>query len=130
MRPHREQPDVEAIVLAFLKPLLAQRDATATIGVGVPATWSTDSPDHLQIELDGTPVAYPPIFWRSTVRCTGWSRSRTKAKGLASWAQAALLAHPGGDGISGCQFGTGVMVARDPDTRGLLGSTTTLVRVR
>lgn len=130
MKPLVAPPDGERLALDYLKAALTGRGETATVGIGVPGGWTTESGDHVQIGLDGTPVVEYPVLWRTTLRVTAWSPSTTEAKRLASLCEALLLSHPGSPGWSGCLPGTGVLPTDDPDTGAALASITVRQKLR
>lgn len=123
-------PDVERLVRNYLADELDAIGETCTVRVGVPPNWTPASGSHLQVDLDGTPTGTHPIIVNATVRLVAWAANTTEAKRLAALAQGLLLAHPGGDGISVTQFLTGVLPARDPESRAEIASTTSRVTVR
>lgn len=123
-------PDVERLVRVYLRQELTDLGETCTVGIGVPTDWDRDSPEHLQVDLDGTPSGFPPVAVNATVRLVAWAQSTTRAKRLAALAQGLLLAHPGGDGIAVTQFLTGTQPGRDPDSHAEIAATTTRVTVR
>lgn len=132
MKPLAQCPDAERVIVDYLTEQLAARNNLTPVGVGVPPGWTLGSGDFVQVELDGTPVSEAPVAWRSTLRVTAWSASRSKAKDLAALCEALLMAHPGDrvTGCSGCLPGTGVLMAQDPDTKAQLASVTALVKLR
>lgn len=123
-------PDAERLVRNLLAGELDSHGETCTVGVGVPADWTPASGSHVQVSLDGTPTGTHPVLVNATVRLVAWAANTTEAKRLAVLAQGLLLAHNGGDGISSTQFLTGVLPARDPESRAEIASTTTRVTVR
>jgi hypothetical protein len=105
-------PDVERAVIDYLTPLFTGR---ATVGIKLPAGWTTASTPHLVVRSDGTPTMRYPVMARPTVRITSWSSSATTAKNLAREAQGHLCAHPGDDRIKGVRALTGELPAFNPD---------------
>lgn len=130
MKLARTYPDAERLTKDLLDDLIAGHEPDVTVGIGVPSDWTTDSPEHLQVALDGTPALEHPVIAHSTVRIVAWSASTTRSKELANLALGLLCAHAGGDGISAILPLTGIFPARDPDNRGELASVTVRVTVR
>lgn len=118
-------PDVERLTVDYLTPLL-----DASVGVGVPGSWTPSSGDHVQVALDGTFLPDHPVGARCTVRLVAWSSTTTKAKALVQLAQGWLLAHPGGDEIAGTRPLTGLIPGRDARTGAEIASVTVRVTVR
>lgn len=123
-------PDVERLVKDLLATLIADHEPDVTVGVGVPTGWTSESPAHLEVAWDGTPDQTPPIVAHPTVRIIARSASTTEAKRLAALAQGLLLAHGGGQGITGIRPLAGVLPARDPSTQAELASISVRVTVR
>ena len=130
MKPLVRTQDEERIVRDVLSSLLAARGETATVGVGVPAAWTLSSPTYVQVSSDGDPVATWPVSTRPTVRVCVWSKSTTTSKALAGLCMGLLLAYPRNGGMAGTRFGTGVLSARDPETRAELSYVTVGVTLR
>lgn len=130
MKVRATYPDVEIAVRVYLAAELAEIGEQCTVRIGVPSDWTPAAGSHLQVNCDGTPTSVPPILVNATIRLTAWAANTTEAKRLATLAQGLLLAHPGGGGIAGTEFLTGVLPARDPDTRAEIASTRTQVTVR
>lgn len=113
MRTPMQFPDPERAVVDILND---SEYVDHPAGIEVPNNWVPAHGPFLQVAWDGTPtndqiVAYPTI--RVTVRAGG----PTAAKNAALRAQAVLLAHPGGYGISAIRPGTGPFPSKDPDTK-------------
>jgi hypothetical protein len=122
--------DAEHLGVDFLTAALAGRSEDVTCGVNVPSAWAKGTKAHVQVALDGTPTVTPPVWW-ATLRVTCWHESTTEAKRLARLVEGLLLAHSG-DGVSwaGCLPGTGVLPAKDPDTKAQLASITVRMKLR
>lgn len=129
-KPVRTFPDAEIATKDLLKALIAPHEPTVTVGIAVPDNWTTESPDHLQVSLEGPTDVERAITSSSTVRITAWSASTSRAKELVSLAFGLLCAHAGGDGIAVIVPLTGPLPARDPDNRGELAYVTVRVTVR
>lgn len=129
VKPLVVAPDIERLGIDYLKAELAARLEDVTVGVDLPASWVIGTKAHIQVALDGTPIADPPL-WRATLRVTAWHSSTTTAKRLASLCEGLLLAHPGSPSWAGCRPGTGLLPARDPATKAALASITVLAKLR
>lgn len=129
MKPLAVPPDAEHLVVDYLTSALAGRGQDVTVGVDLPATWTTTTKPHVQVGHDGTPSGRYPITAKATVRLTAWASSTTAAKALAALAQGLLLVHPGDAGVGSTQFLTGNLPARDPTTGAQLASNTTRVNL-
>jgi hypothetical protein len=101
-----------------------------TVGVDLPADWTTDADPHVQVSLDGTPSAVHPIIARQTIRLTAYSGSKTTSKRLVAVAQSVLLVHSGNEVVSNVEFLTGVQPAKDPTTGAEIASATVRMTVR
>lgn len=119
-------PDVESLAV----DLIDSYALAATVGVGVPTSWTAGSGPHIQVALDGTPVVVSPIYVRATIRVTVWDDQITEAKALAGHLQGLMHAHMGGYDITAIQPLTGTFPARDPDTGAELASFTVAAAVR
>jgi hypothetical protein len=127
-------PDVEVPVKDYLAARFAAIGETVTVGVGVPANWtSTSSPpstSHIQVDSDGVPTVINNLLAHATVRVVAWAKSTSEAKRLASRAQALLCAHPGDGSINAASPLTGVLPVRDPATGHEIAATTSRVTIR
>lgn len=119
-------PDAERLMVDHLGPLLP----AATVAVGVPADWTGDSDDHLQVELAGTPLVLHPFAQRATVRLIARARTTSGAKALAQLAHGHALAGDWPEGISNVRPLTGPTPARDPETEAELATVTVQVTLR
>ena len=117
-------PDIEVIAIDWLLAELSEVTDGVTVGIRLPADWSTASPDHLTIRCDGTPTISYPVLARATLRATAWSKSPGRAKALAMKAQGTLCSYPGGDGVSGITALTGMLPAYDADHEAELAAIT------
>lgn len=123
-------PDVERLVIDYLQAIRGTHfPAGATIGVGIPATWTPAAPAHIQIVSDGTPTMTWPIVASPTVRVVVRAASTTLAKSIAAMAMGLLCAGGWPPSFSILPL-TGVLPASDPDTRAQLASFTLRVTVR
>lgn len=127
MKPLVTYPDVEREVVDLLTDLLDGEDVT--VGVGVPDGWTPATGDHVQVACDGTPEIRHPVRAWPTVRITAWSSTTTEAKRLANLSLGLLCAHEGGAAIGSIKPLTGMLPARDPETRAELASVTVRVTV-
>lgn len=120
-------PDPERVVKDYLDPLIAD----ATVGIGVPSSWTSASGEHLQVAADGSFLSGThPVYTEATVRLVAWSDSPTAAKELVQRAQGLLLAHPGTGSISRTRPLTGLVPARDDQTNAEIASVTVRVTLR
>lgn len=120
-------PDPERVVRDYLDTVIAD----ATIGVGVPSSWTKASGNHLQVATDGMFLGRThPVYGEATIRLVAWSASPTQAKELAQRAQGLLLAHPGTGDITRTRPLTGLLPARDEQTNAELASVTVRVTLR
>jgi len=123
--------DAERLIVDHLSPLLP----AATVGVGVPSARPVPAgevlpSDHLQVVWDGTPIVEYPVLARATVRLVAWAQTTSDAKALADTAQALLLGTPAPVGVASIRPITGIVPARDPDSRAELASFTVQVNLR
>jgi hypothetical protein len=119
-------PDPERLVRDYLDSVIAD----ATVGIGVPSTWTKASGNHLQVATDGMFMDSYPVGGEATMRLTAWSASPTQAKELVQRAQGYLLAHPGTGGIVSTRPLVGLLPARDEQTNAELATVTVRVTVR
>lgn len=126
MKPTVTYPDVERAVRDALATAIAPYEPTVTVGVGVPSDWTIMSAPHLQVALDGTPGMAHPVYAYSTVRVVAWAASPTEAKALAWLAHGLLLAQR----VLAIAPLTGLLPARDTETRAELASFTVRVSTR
>ena len=126
--PVVEYGDAERIIVDHLAGLLDPDDCT--VGVGVPHDWTPASLPHVQVQLDGTPSLVHPIVARATVRIVARAGTTTAAKRLADQAHGVLLGTPPPAGVASIQAMTGLLPARDPETRAELASFTVRVNLR
>ena len=101
-----------------------------TVGIDLPGEWTTASPPHVMVALDGTPSAAHPIEAYQTIRLTAFALKKTDAKRLCAIAHGTLLAHPGGNGVGRVEYLTGVQPATDPTTGAAIAACTSRVTVR
>lgn len=131
MKLEVEYPDVERAMRDLLADLVAPHEPDVTVGVGVPDGWDPLTSDpHLQVACDGTPSQVHPIVAHHTVRVVAWAASPTEAKALAALAQGLLLGVGAQQPIAALLPLTGLLPARDPDTRAELASFTVRATTR
>jgi hypothetical protein len=120
------QTDVETVAVDVLAAALADEDVT--VSVGVPADWTPDSLPHIEVRHDGTPdMTSHPVAGLAVLSLIARARKTSDAKRWASVAQSILCdSH---DQIGALAL-TGVLPARDPETRAELASTTVEVVAR
>jgi hypothetical protein len=127
VRPVALQADPEPLVADLLATLIDD-----TVGVGPPPTeWNVDTSDpYVGVFLDGTPEGVTFISQRATVRVVSFAKHTGTAKDLVLAAQAHLLAHAGGDGITSIQSLTGLLPGFDRDLKAEMASITVRVITR
>lgn len=105
----------EQLVITVAEPILATFDATATISVGVPTTWTPGSAPHVQVAQD-SPLddVFAAAVW-ALIRFTVWHTDTYRAQQLAIELWQALLAHDGTPPVSIITPGSGPLPATDPD---------------
>lgn len=130
MKIAAQYPDVERLTLDLLQALIAPHEPGINVALGVPSDWGATSPEHLQIAWDGTAEGQHPVIAHATIRVTAWAHGATRAKAIAALAQALLLAHAGGAGITSITWLTGLLPAIDPATRADIASFTVRATVR
>jgi hypothetical protein len=126
VKPVAVYPDAERLTVDLLTDLLDEDETP--VGTDLPSDWSGSG--FIQVQWDGTPIMSHPVAAHATIRVTTWSATPTGAKGLAALAQGLLLSHTGGEGISSIRSLTGILPARDPDTRAPIASFTVRVSTR
>jgi hypothetical protein len=123
-KPVAVPADAERTAVDILTAALAARAQDVTVGVDLPAAWTSGTKPHVQVALDGTPELTYPVMWSATVRVTCWHSSTTTAKALAALCQAILCSYAGSAAVASVQPLTGVLPTRDPDTGAQLASIT------
>lgn len=105
----------------------AARFPELTVALELPADWELGSDPVLVIADDGDPLQMWPVATSPTIRVTSWTsgRNRTYAHAALGWLLSEHI-----PGIAAVLPGTGVLDARDEDTRGDLASFTVLTRVK
>jgi hypothetical protein len=129
-KPLAVPPDAERVVIDYLTTALAARGQDVTVGVVIPATWTTGTKPHVQVALDGTPIVTYPVLWRASVRVTVWASTTTAAKTLAALAHGLLLIHPGSADVGSIRNLTGILPTRDPNTGAQLATVSVQVNLR
>ena len=122
----RTFPDPERVVRDYLDTVIDD----ATIGVGVPASWTRDSDPHLQVSTDGMFMENYPIAGEATIRLVAWASGPTEAKELAQRAQGYLLGHPGTGSIARTRPLVGLLPSRDEQTNAETAAVTVRVTLR
>jgi hypothetical protein len=124
-------PDVEHLLVDHLTTVLPSvLDPVPTVSVGVPVTWKPSSVPHVEVAWDGTPIQIYPLIARPTIRVVVRAGSPTEAKRIASIVHGVLLGPVIPPGVSNVLPLTGVLPARDVETRAELASFTVQVTVR
>lgn len=122
----RTFPDPERVVRDYLDTVIND----ATIGVGVPSSWTAGSTPHVQVSTDGMFMENWPVAGEATIRLVAWAASPTAAKALAQRAQGYLLAHDGVGDIARTRPLVGLLPARDEQTGAEIASVTVRVTLR
>lgn len=123
----REPVDVAQLVKDWLKADLAARFPELAVRLELPANWTLGSGPVLLVEDDGDPLAVWPAATSPTLRITSWTSGRNRTYIHAVMARLLTQHIPG---IAAILPGTGVLDARDKDTRGDLASFTVRARAR
>lgn len=125
-------PDVCKLVIDYLTPLLISHGEDVTVDDALPDGWTVASKPHILVALDGTPDANYPVSANASVRVTAFCKTtgRGRAEHLAILCQGLLLSHSGGGGISGIQFLSGALPAKDPDTKAAMSFIAVRVKLR
>lgn len=124
-----EFPDPEPIVVAYLKDQFDLLGEDVAVGVDVPPGWTPTSRPHVQVSWDGTPIVLRGIVGFATIRLVARAANTSDTKALASRAQGILCAIQGVE-ITGADWLTGVLPARDPETNHEIAASTTRVTLR
>lgn len=130
MKPRVTYPDVERATVDLLADLVVAREPDVSVGVGIPTDWTVEHDPHLQVSCDGTPTLDHPIVAHSTVRIVAWAATTSRAKELANLAHGLIVAHDGAPPVAGVSTLTGLLPARDPETRAELASFTVRISIR
>jgi hypothetical protein len=120
----------EAAIRWLLTAMESRWDGELSVGRDLPSSWTPDAPPHLLVVSDGTPSGVHPIEAYQTIRLVAFAKLSPTAKRICAVAHAALIAHPGGDGVSKVQFLTGVLPAKDHSNGAELASATVRVAVQ
>lgn len=123
----REPVDVARIVKDWLKADLASRFPTLTVTLELPSDWVLGSDPVLLVADDGDPLVVWPAATSPTIRVTSWTSGRDRTYIHAALSRLLTARIPG---IAAILPGTGVLEARDKNTRGDLASVTVLARAR
>lgn len=125
-------PNVRKLIVDYLTPALIARGEDVTVGIDLPAGWTTASKPHILVALDGTPGATYPVTAAASIRITAFcaTLSTYRAEHLSTLCQGLLLAHSGGGGISGTEFLSGAIPAIDPDTKAAMSFVAVRVNLR
>jgi len=124
----REPVDVARIVKDWLKTSLATRFPELSVRMELPDNWTLGSNPVLLVADDGDPLVVWPVATSPTIRVTSWTSGRNRTYIHA--AMALLLSKTPIPGVAAVLPGTGVLEARDDNTRGDLASFTVLARAR
>lgn len=124
----REPIDVARVVKDWLKTSLATRFPELSVRLELPDDWSLGAGPVLLVADDGDPLVVWPAATSPTIRVTSWTSGRNRTYIHA--AMALLLSKPSIPGIAAVLPGTGVLEARDTQTRGDMASFTVRARAR
>jgi hypothetical protein len=125
----REPIDVARVIKDWLKTNLATRFPELSVRLELPDDWSLGSGPVLLVADDGDPLVVWPAATSPTIRVTSWTSGRNRTYAHAAMAQL-LQKGQGIPGIAAVLPGTGVLEARDAQTRGDLASFTVRARAR
>lgn len=125
-------PNVRKLIVDYLTPALITQGEDVTVGIDLPAGWTTATKPHILVALDGTPEAEYPISAAASIRITAFcaTAAQYRAEHLSTLCQAILLAHSGGGGIAGIQFLSGALPATDPATKAAMSFVAVRVNLR
>jgi hypothetical protein len=124
----REPIDVARVVKDWLKADLATRFPTLSVTLELPSDWSLGSDPVLLVADDGDPsTLWLPVGTSPTIRVTSWTSGRDRTYIHAALTRLLTASIPG---VAGILPGTGVLEARDKETRGDLASITVRTRAR
>lgn len=124
MKPLVVPPDPERVFVDYLTARLRERGDQTKVGTDLPADWTVQSPDFVQVADDGGIVVQYPILYRHTVRVTVWSGTKSRGKALAGLCLGLMLSHPGDEQVASVPDASGILPASDPATKGRLASFT------
>lgn len=123
----REPIDVARVVKDWLKADLATRFPTLSVRLELPSDWALMSNPVLLVADDGDPLVVWPVGTSPTIRVTSWTSGRDRTYIHAALTRLLTARIPG---IAAVLPGTGILEARDAETRGDLASFTVRARAR
>ena len=123
----REPVDVARIVKDWLKADLASRFPTLKVTLELPSDWALLSSPVLVVADDGDPLVVWPVATSPAIRVTSWTSGRDRTYIHAALTRLLTAQIPG---IAAILPGTGILEARDSNTRGDLASFTVRARAR
>lgn len=123
----REPVDVAKVIKEWLKADLAARFPTLSVVLELPSNWTLGSNPVLLVADDGDPLVVWPAATSPTIRLTSWTSGRDRTYIHAALTRLLTARIPG---IAAILPSTGVLEARDANTRGDLASVTVLTRAR
>ncbi|NKR89709.1 hypothetical protein GS894_02945 [Rhodococcus hoagii] len=128
MKVRRLPADHVAPVKEFLVAQLAADPSGATADQNLPDGWGPSSAPAVVVASDPGSVDEWPVYTGEQIRIAVYAAGRTQARALAARCMGWLLALrvPG----VGIRPGTGILVDRDPDTRGFIAGFTVRSRAR
>lgn len=125
-------PQVDRLVGDHLADLV---DAPATAGVALPPDYRREGPPALVVSDDGGGILWP-VKLDTTIRITVFAVTRSKARGMASWAMGIVMARraPGAaqhiPGVAHLGNPSGILSAVDSRTGAYMASFTVAARAR
>lgn len=122
-----EPVDVARIIKDWLKVDLAERFPDLAVVLELPSKWTLGSKPVLVVAADGDPLSVWPVATSPTIRVTSWTSGRDLTYVHAALARLLTQRIPG---IAAVLPGTGVLEARDGNTKGDLASFTVRTRAR
>lgn len=123
----REPIDVARLLKDWLKDDLAERFPELSVRLELPSDWELGSDPVLLVANDGSPINMWPVATMPTIRVTSWTSGRELKYAHAALGRLLSARIPG---LAAVLPGTGVLEARDSQTRGDLASFTVLTRAR
>lgn len=128
MKARRLPADHVVPVQEFLVAQLAADPSGASAGQNLPDGWGTSSAPAVVVASDPGSMDEWPVYTGEQIRISVYAEGRTQARALAARCMGWLLTLrvPG----IGIRTGTGILVDRDPDTRGFIAGFTVRSRAR
>ncbi|MGV9666935.1 hypothetical protein [Nocardia niigatensis] len=130
MKPLRIPGDPAKAIKNHLAAVLPSKVAAPapTVGLVLPAAWTTKSPPAVVVFDDGGPNAWP-VSTRPTIRVTVWADGRDRSRSIAAAALALLAAGEVPD-VATITEPSGLLEARDSNNSAILASFTVRAQSR